>query len=85
MRYRENIKNFVSPKTLCLFSTDTEGLMPKKMEEIAYTASDNVYGKEDTGPYECLRFVLVCIMFVHLSRKVRFCDHSASIVILLTF
>ncbi|KAH3855897.1 hypothetical protein DPMN_098472, partial [Dreissena polymorpha] len=35
--------------------TDTEGLMPKKLEEIAYQASDKVYGKEDTGPYECLR------------------------------
>ncbi|XP_052269765.1 dynactin subunit 1-like isoform X2 [Dreissena polymorpha] len=34
---------------------DTEGLMPKKLEEIAYQASDKVYGKEDTGPYECLR------------------------------
>ena len=29
--------------------------MPKKLEEIAYQASDKVYGKEDTGPYECLR------------------------------
>ena len=35
--------------------TDAEGLMPKKLEEIAYQASDKVYGKEDTGPYECLR------------------------------
>ncbi|KAJ8317237.1 hypothetical protein KUTeg_005141 [Tegillarca granosa] len=35
--------------------TDTEGLMPKKMEEIAYQASDKVYGKEDNGPYECTR------------------------------
>jgi hypothetical protein len=34
---------------------DTECLMPKKLEEIAYQASDKVYGKEDTGPYECLR------------------------------
>lgn len=29
--------------------------MPKKMEEIAYQASDKVYGKEDNGPYECTR------------------------------
>ncbi|XP_053407314.1 dynactin subunit 1-like isoform X3 [Mercenaria mercenaria] len=36
-------------------SVDTECLMPKKLEEIAYQASDKVYGKEDTGPYECLR------------------------------
>ena len=38
---------------------DAEGLMPKKMEEIAYQSSDKIYGKEDTGPYECLRFVHV--------------------------
>ncbi|KAK3590123.1 hypothetical protein CHS0354_041172 [Potamilus streckersoni] len=35
--------------------TDAEGLMAKKVEEISYQASDKVYGKEDTGPYECLR------------------------------
>ncbi|KAL3863717.1 hypothetical protein ACJMK2_005462 [Sinanodonta woodiana] len=34
---------------------DAEGLMAKKLEEISYQASDKVYGKEDTGPYECLR------------------------------
>ncbi|XP_021378666.1 dynactin subunit 1-like isoform X2 [Mizuhopecten yessoensis] len=34
---------------------DAEGLMPKKMEEIAYEASDKVYGKEDTGPYDCTK------------------------------
>ncbi|KAL4231416.1 Dynactin subunit 1 [Mactra antiquata] len=34
---------------------DTECLLPKKLEEIAYQASDKVYGKEDTGPYDCLR------------------------------
>lgn len=31
--------------------------MPKKLEEIAYQASDKVYGKEDTGPYDCLRYI----------------------------
>ncbi|XP_071090432.1 dynactin subunit 1-like isoform X3 [Haliotis cracherodii] len=35
--------------------TDAEGLMPKKLEELAYQATDRVYGKEDNGPYECLR------------------------------
>ncbi|XP_067656587.1 dynactin subunit 1-like isoform X2 [Haliotis asinina] len=35
--------------------TDAEGLMPKKLEELAYQATDRVYGKEDSGPYECLR------------------------------
>ncbi|XP_060076603.1 dynactin subunit 1-like isoform X2 [Ylistrum balloti] len=35
--------------------TDAEGLMPKKMEEIAYEASDKVYGKDDNGPYECTK------------------------------
>ncbi|XP_046576872.1 dynactin subunit 1-like isoform X2 [Haliotis rubra] len=34
---------------------DAEGLMPKKLEELAYQATDRVYGKEDNGPYECLR------------------------------
>ncbi|XP_056005085.1 dynactin subunit 1-like isoform X4 [Ostrea edulis] len=34
---------------------NSEGLMPKKMEEIAFQISDKVYGKDDTGPYECLR------------------------------
>ena len=38
-----------------VFFSDAEGLMPKKLEEIAYQASDKVYSKEDTGPYECLR------------------------------
>jgi len=36
---------------------DAEGLLSKKLEEIAYQSSDKVYGKEDTGPYECLRLV----------------------------
>lgn len=40
---------------LLLVVIDTEGLMPKKMEELAYQATDKVYGKDDTGPYECLR------------------------------
>ncbi|XP_025093203.1 dynactin subunit 1-like isoform X2 [Pomacea canaliculata] len=34
---------------------DKEGILAKKMEELAYEATDKVYGKEDTGPYECLR------------------------------
>ncbi|CAG2186819.1 DCTN1 [Mytilus edulis] len=34
---------------------DTEGLLPKKIEEIAYQATDKVYGKEDNGPYDTLR------------------------------
>ena len=36
--------------------TDSEGLLlPKKIEEMAYQATDKVYGKEDNGPYETLR------------------------------
>ncbi|XP_041368819.1 dynactin subunit 1-like isoform X2 [Gigantopelta aegis] len=35
--------------------SDAEGLMPKKMEELAYQAVDKIYSKEDNGPYECLR------------------------------
>ncbi|KAK6174365.1 hypothetical protein SNE40_017658 [Patella caerulea] len=35
--------------------TDAEGLMPKKMEELAYEAVDKVYSKDDSGPYDCLR------------------------------
>ncbi|CAC5389285.1 DCTN1 [Mytilus coruscus] len=35
--------------------TDSEGLLPKKIEEIAYQATDKVYGKEDNGPYDTLR------------------------------
>ncbi|KAK3094997.1 hypothetical protein FSP39_008880 [Pinctada imbricata] len=35
--------------------TDSEGLMPKKIEEIAYQATDKVYGTEDNGPYDTLR------------------------------
>lgn len=35
--------------------TDSDGIMPKKMEEIAYQSTDKVYRKEDNGPYECLR------------------------------
>lgn len=35
--------------------TDSEGLMPKKMEELAFQSSDKIYGKDDMGPYECLR------------------------------
>lgn len=31
---------------------DVEGLMPKKMEEIAFEVTDKVYGKEDNGPYD---------------------------------
>ncbi|CAC5389281.1 DCTN1 [Mytilus coruscus] len=34
---------------------DSEGLLPKKIEEIAYQATDKVYGKEDNGPYDTLR------------------------------
>lgn len=37
-------------------NTDSEGLMPKKMEEIAFQSSDKIYGKDDMGPYECLRW-----------------------------
>ncbi|XP_029644920.1 dynactin subunit 1 isoform X3 [Octopus sinensis] len=36
-------------------SDDNEGVKPKQMEELAYEATDKVYGKEDSGPYECLR------------------------------
>ena len=36
---------------------ENQGLQAKKMEELAFQASDTVYGKEDSGPYECLRFV----------------------------
>ncbi|GAB1603614.1 dynactin subunit 1-like isoform X4, partial [Argonauta hians] len=36
-------------------SNDNEGVKPKQMEELAYEATDKVYGKEDSGPYECLR------------------------------
>jgi dynactin 1 len=35
--------------------TDALGLPAKKLEELAYSASDKVYGKDDTGPYEILR------------------------------
>lgn len=42
---------------ITLWSTDKEGILAKKMEELAYEATDKVYGKEDTGPYECLRYV----------------------------
>ncbi|WAR22292.1 DCTN1-like protein, partial [Mya arenaria] len=35
--------------------TDTEGLLPKKLEELAYQACDRVYGKDDTGLYDCLK------------------------------
>ncbi|XP_052772029.1 dynactin subunit 1-like isoform X2 [Mya arenaria] len=34
---------------------DTEGLLPKKLEELAYQACDRVYGKDDTGLYDCLK------------------------------
>ncbi|KAJ8316867.1 hypothetical protein KUTeg_004771 [Tegillarca granosa] len=52
----ENYKDTVMIRTWMKTSLmDTEGLMPKKMEEIAYQASDKVYGKEDNGPYECTR------------------------------
>ena len=34
---------------------ENPGLQAKKMEEVAFQASDKVYGKEDSGPYECLR------------------------------
>uniref|UniRef100_A0A0L8GWP1 Dynein associated protein domain-containing protein n=1 Tax=Octopus bimaculoides TaxID=37653 RepID=A0A0L8GWP1_OCTBM len=37
-------------------SDDNEGVKPKQMEELAYEATDKVYGKEDSGPYECLRY-----------------------------
>ncbi|XP_064610266.1 dynactin subunit 1-like isoform X3 [Liolophura sinensis] len=37
------------------FYEDSDGIMPKKMEEIAYQSTDKVYRKEDNGPYECLR------------------------------
>lgn len=37
---------------------DTEGLLPKKIEQIAYQATDKVYGKEDNGPYDTLRYIL---------------------------
>lgn len=42
---------------ITLWSTDKEGILAKKMEELAYEATDKVYGKEDTGPYESLRYV----------------------------
>lgn len=35
--------------------TDSEGLLPKKIEEMAYQATEKVYGKEDNGPYDTLR------------------------------
>ncbi|KAK7109531.1 dynactin subunit 1-like isoform X4 [Littorina saxatilis] len=35
--------------------TDKEGLMARKMEELAYEAANKVFAKDDTGPYECLR------------------------------
>lgn len=35
--------------------TNNEGVKPKQMEELAYEGTDKVYGKEDSGPYECLR------------------------------
>ena len=38
-------------------AADTLGLPAKKLEELAYSASDQVYGKNDSGPYDCLRFV----------------------------
>ncbi|ESP00448.1 hypothetical protein LOTGIDRAFT_225833 [Lottia gigantea] len=34
---------------------DAEGLMPKKMEELAYQAVDKIYDKDDSGPYDSLR------------------------------
>lgn len=34
---------------------DAEGLPFKKIEELAFLASDKVYGAEDSGPFEALR------------------------------
>ena len=31
--------------------------MARKMEELAYEAANKVYAKDDTGPYDCLRYV----------------------------
>ena len=31
--------------------------MARKMEELAYEAVNKVYAKDDTGPYDCLRYV----------------------------
>ena len=34
--------------------------MARKMEELAYEAVNKVYAKDDTGPYDCLRYVSLC-------------------------
>ena len=42
-------------KIIIWLVSDAQGLPAKKMEELAFEASDKVYGKEDSGPYEALR------------------------------
>ncbi|XP_043554238.1 dynactin subunit 1-like [Chiloscyllium plagiosum] len=34
---------------------ENEGLPPRKLEEVAWTATEQVYGGQATSPYECLR------------------------------
>uniref|UniRef100_T1J0Z5 Dynactin subunit 1 n=1 Tax=Strigamia maritima TaxID=126957 RepID=T1J0Z5_STRMM len=38
-----------------LVSEGTRGLTNQKLKELAHQASDKVYGKEDSGPIDCLR------------------------------
>jgi dynactin 1 len=37
--------------------SEGQGLPAKKIEELAFQCCDIVYGKEDSGPYETLRYV----------------------------
>ena len=41
---------------MLLLIPENPGLGAKKLEEVAYQASDKVYGKDDAGPYDCLRW-----------------------------
>ncbi|XP_078668170.1 dynactin subunit 1-like isoform X41 [Branchiostoma floridae x Branchiostoma belcheri] len=48
---------------------DNEGIQAKKLEELAFKVSDQVYGKDDTGPFEAMRmsFSLLIIAMNKLS------------------
>ena len=49
------LKSIPDGAGFAFLSTDKEGLMARKMEELAYEAINKVYAKDDTGPYDCLR------------------------------
>ena len=51
------MKSITDGAGFAFLSTDKEGLMARKMEELAYEAVNKVYAKDDTGPYDCLRYV----------------------------